>query len=523
MLRKPAIRRASPGLRDSKIISQSAPIWGWDALNPEAGMRPDAARELVNWFPQTSTIVTRKGKELWATLDPGESVGTIVSYASPSKSELIGFSLTAIYNLSAQGAPTTITSLSTSNSQWSAVNFTNSAGNFLIAANGDKFIEYNGTTVTSITGVSTPAITGVTTSNIKVVHVFKHRLFMIEKNSFSVWYLAVNAISGAATEFPMGGLFKRGGYLLTMETWTLDAGNGMDDYIVFLTSEGEAAVYQGANPSDATDWKLIGLYYVGTPLGRDSLSQFGGDLLVLTTTGVYPATKLVQSSLLSRESAYTSRIQQAFTDAATSYYQNIGWQAVTYPQQNMLIVNIPEVEGQTSSQYVMNTITGAWCKFTGWNALSIERFGDDIFFSEGQKIYKAWSGDSDDGLAISISCKFAYNYFNSKGTKKFLELIRPLFIVEGGTITLNFSLSEDFHERDSSSTVVFPPPTTGSLWGTGKWGSAKWGSSENTYQDWQTIPGYPGFALSVTLSGSLLDTSISWPSTDFIFQTGVAL
>ncbi|NCV55893.1 MAG: hypothetical protein EBW54_06760, partial [Betaproteobacteria bacterium] len=63
------------------------------------------------------------------------------------------------------------------------------------------------------------------------------------------WYLGVSNVAGTAVEFPMGALFKHGGAILKIDTWTLDAGYGLDDYLCIFTTKGEVAVYRGTDPS----------------------------------------------------------------------------------------------------------------------------------------------------------------------------------------------------------------------------------------------------------------------------------
>ena len=52
-------------------------------------------------------------------------------------------------------------------------------------------------------------------------------------------------MSGAATEFPLGGIASKGGFIQAMGTWTRDSGAGADDVAVFVTSEGEAILAEG--------------------------------------------------------------------------------------------------------------------------------------------------------------------------------------------------------------------------------------------------------------------------------------
>src|SRR6185436_9262950 len=106
------------------------------------------------------------------------------------------------------------------------------------------------------------------------VNVFKGRLFFIPKASLSFWYLPAGAAGGALAEFDLSGEAVKGGYLMAMATWTRDGGSGVDDFAVFITSEGEAIVYQGTNPNSSTTWAKVGSYTIGKPLGRRCMMQY---------------------------------------------------------------------------------------------------------------------------------------------------------------------------------------------------------------------------------------------------------
>jgi hypothetical protein len=78
-------------------------------------------------------------------------------------------------------------------------------------------------------------ITGVASNTFVNVNLFKNRLYFCKNNSLNFWYLDVQAISGVATEFALGAFYRNGGYLQAAGTWTLDAGYGVDDFIVFIS------------------------------------------------------------------------------------------------------------------------------------------------------------------------------------------------------------------------------------------------------------------------------------------------
>ena len=106
-------------------------------------------------------------------------------------------------------------------------------------------------------------ITGINSNTFVNVNLFKNRLYFCVNNSLSFWYLDVNSISGTATEFPLGSVFRNGGYIQAMGTWTLDAGYGVDDFAVYVTSMGEIVVYKGADPNTIDTWAMVGLWQMG--------------------------------------------------------------------------------------------------------------------------------------------------------------------------------------------------------------------------------------------------------------------
>jgi len=136
----------------------------------------------------------------------GLSVETLVEYLPPSgASKLFAISGTSIFDATTAGAVGTAVVTGLSNAIWNEASITTPGGSFLYLVNGvDAPRLWDGTTWTTITGVSTPAITCVTTTLWAEACLFNTRLFFVENNSLSVWYLPVNSIGGAAAELDLG-------------------------------------------------------------------------------------------------------------------------------------------------------------------------------------------------------------------------------------------------------------------------------------------------------------------------------
>jgi len=207
-------------------------------------------------------------------------------------------------------------------------------------------------------------ITNIDTATVSNITLFKNRIWLTTNDSLKVWYLPVNSIGGAAVALDMTSIFQMGGYIVAGMTWTLDAGYGVDDYLVFITSNGEALVWRLTDPTTPSGISQIGLFRVGAPIGRRCYTKFGGDLLIITQDGVVPMAGALQSSRLDPRVSITNKIQYAMGQAGTTYGANFGWQLLYYPKENQLIMNVPIALGQ-QQQYVMNNITKSWCNFTG--------------------------------------------------------------------------------------------------------------------------------------------------------------
>ncbi len=389
-------------------------------------------------------------------------------------------------------------------------------------ANGiDKVKLYNGTTWNALDGASTPALTGVTTTTLETVAAFKRRLWFTQKNSMSLWYLAVNSIAGAATEFPVGQIFPLGGYVMAITEWTVDGGAGVDDYFVIITSEGEIAIYQGTDPASSATFALQGVYFAGKPIGNRCFTKFGGDVVILTETGVVVLSRLLNGSSSKEktksESALTSRIDGAFAEAVRYYKDNFGWHCIVHPLQNALIVNIPTT-ASNSIQFVMNTITGAWCQFQNWPVINMAVFGDHFYFTTNTKVVKGWSGVSDFGNDIVAIAQQAYNYFGSRGTLKQVKLVRPILEFDY-SIRLELGIDVDFDDRSFFNEIIVPRGSS-SLWDVAVWDEAVWAAFTVIEDSWRMVDSKVGYAVSLRMRVKTKTSQVSWNATDFILERG---
>ena len=412
-----------------------------------------------------------------------------------------------------------------------------------ITISGALATNYNGTYVITVTGASTftytmataPAanatvvgtyvinfgVTGVNPNTFVNVNLFKNRLYFTQKDTLKVWYLPVNSLGGAASPLDFGGIARNGGYLQGMATWTLDAGQGADDYAVFMTNMGEVIVYNGTDPSDATTWALKGVWQLGYIFSRRCFYKWAGDILLLTQDGLVPLASALQSSRLDPRVNITDKIYYEISKEADAYSNEFGWQVIYYAKPNMLVINIPNPTG--TEQYVMHTISKAWCNFTGINTTCFELHNDDLYFGGTGFVGKFWDTNADDGGQISATCQQAYSYFDNPGQQKRFTMVRPTFLVDVGTPGIYAGINTDFQTQNNLGKVTFvQTPTTTAVWDLAHWDTDVFAGNLVISRQWQGVTGL-GYAGGINLNMVSAGIDVHWVSTDFVMEKGTVI
>lgn len=511
------IRGTSRARAKARGYSTPAPVGGWNARDSVADMPEKDAVILDNWFPGTSRCRVRRGYAEHAT-GLSDPVETLMPYAAFSTEEMFAAAGSNIYDVSSSGAVGAAVVTSMTNARWQYVNFGTSADQFLIAVNGeDDARKYDGTSWGVINSGSSPAITGVSTSDLIHVNVFKSRLFFIEKASLSFWYLPVDSIGGTASEFSVAAECSLGGVLMAMGTWTRDGGNGIDDYAVFVTSEGEALLYQGTDPGTASNWSLIGKFYIGAPLGRRCMVKVGSELILLTVDGFIPMSRALQAARTNEQASLSFKIRDAVNEAVRSYQNNFGWQAILYPKGQWILYNVPTMENGEAEQYVANSTTGAWCRFTDMNANCWAVFQDDLYFGGNGTVYQADTGTADDGNDIVANVQQAFSYARSRGQLKLFTMMRPIFKADG-TLTPAIEANTDYEDVLPTATPQFTQ-NQGSPWDTSAWNTSPWTRGPGIVKEWLSVNG-TGYCVAIRIRSASQNIEVFWNATDWLFEPG---
>lgn len=395
--------RPQPAL--NKVVTVPAPIGGLNARDSLVAMPETDAIVMRNLWPQPYGCAVRKGFAEFAVKFPTE-VATLANWASATGTQkFFAWSASGMYDITSGGAvgAAIVTGLLTST--WQTVAMTNSAGAHLIAVSGlDDGIIYNLSGVARLTlgdGITTNTWKNISPQSAVQATVHQGRLWVVEKNSARGWYLPVGQIFGIFLSFDFGPLFSRGGFLQYLFTWTLDDGNGAEDHLVAVSSEGEVVAYAGTDPNTVATWGLVGVYYAGAPVsGRRSFTKLGGDMALITQRGVVSLTNLLASTKVNQEQSIikSSKIQFLISEATTSYSDLAGWQLVYIPTYNMLLLNIPSVVAAGNFQFAANEVMPAepWTQFVGMDASCWLVYDNKLYFGDYLgNVYEAWVGNAD--------------------------------------------------------------------------------------------------------------------------------
>lgn len=497
--RVPAPRIKQPAMQHKPFI---APTAGWVSATNLAAAPQGSAAVLENFYPTTTGIRMRSGSQKHATAEADEPLESAFSYIGASTRKMFSACNGSIYNHTTVGDPDTPVAADVTgqtSDYYSTLNIATPGGNFLLAANGtDEIQKYDGSTWAAVaTGAGAGEIDGVDTDTISQLNAYRNRVWMVETGTMNAWYLPVDSIAGTATKVSLTGVFRKGGSLLFSATWSLDAGDGLDDKIVFVSTEGEVAVYQG-DPSDS-GWGLVGLYDSAPPMGKNAFLKVGGDLLILTEIGLIPLSAIISKDPAALALAAVSRNIQPDWIAEARQRRSLPWEIVKWTQRNICYISCPVTADENSTPpicFAVNLETGAWSKVTGWNTRCFVLHDDQVYFgtNDGTLVQADITG-ADQGSIIYYQYVGHMDHLGQIGRYKTVKQARAIFRT-ANPVNVSVDVSVDYSTYSPIYPSAAPASASPGVWDVGLWDVALWdaGASYTTAQTrWRSI-GKSGFS-----------------------------
>ena len=481
--------------QNTQATTIPSPVGGINSLNSLYGMDPTDAIYLYNIIPKEFGCTVRKGT-LERVINIPDPVLTMMTYRGVVSGVEVLFAATVlgIYDVTsrtdAPGAP---------DLPWPAqvgeagyCSFTHWTGlgdlSYLLVADAvNGYYIYDGTTWAA--GTFSGPGPAPEPADVDFIMVWKSRIWFVEKESARAWYLDAGAITGDVTLFEFGNKFTHGDGLVGLYSWTVDGGDGVDDYLVATSRSGDVIVYRGKDPDNAVTFGQVGAWYIGPiPAGHRGVSDYGGDLLLLSTFGIISMNSLLRGAVLEDQSQYVSaKVSPYIRQVMQDTINDIGWEIRTDPAEGVMVVLSPKRGSKARVQFVMYFSTKAWCMYRGLEMDCAVYAGNTLHYgtADGTIIDMAGtldyvSFDNTEREPISWAILSSYQDYGAPGHWKRCQFLRPLFIAEYApdyTITARY----DFDITDVGSLPI-ALPKVGSLWDEALWDDGIWGGGFSVTQ-----------------------------------------
>lgn len=433
-------------LPDARSYTIPAPVGGMTDNFPIDQTPELYARDLVNIFPDNDVIKFRNGfREHSRGLGSGV-VSTICEFQEEDGTRhLLAAANGQIFDASTFGEDARPIGSGFTSDQWQTVTM---SGAILFFNGQDQPRLYDGNSLSAAT------YTGISDDS-RVINcaVYRSRLYLVERNSQSIWYGGVEARTGALTEFSVAGELTRGGFIQFAKSYSRETGAGLTDFLIIGSNQGELLIYSGSSPN-GSDWTKAGQFFIGDTLGRRSAVEIPGDLVIITSSGLVPVSEIIKADdVTAQQVKFKNNIRKRLANLTGRHRDNFGWTGLVYPDQRMAIFNVPVVPNGAYEQYIQNITTGAWCRFTGIPSVCWTLFNNKPYFGgiDG-RIYEFDFGTNDDGEFIEVLVSPAFSYFGNRATQKQIIGAQPI-LVGSGPVQFGYNVDVDFEDGIETDTV----------------------------------------------------------------------
>ncbi|QDP49790.1 MAG: hypothetical protein Unbinned6284contig1004_59 [Prokaryotic dsDNA virus sp.] len=392
-------------------------------------------------------------------------------------------------------------------SDWKYTAFQTAGGNpLIILANGvDTVQQYDGATLEDST------YTGTDLTNLESPLTFKNRTYFVKRDSLSFFYSGVQSISGDLKEFSVRGFARKGGSILTIESWSQDAGEGLTNLFAVFTTEGEVLIYGGDDP-EADNWALKGVFEISKPIGKRCCLNYGSDVIVITEQGYLPL-----ASVLSQDKANIVPVSDKINSIVKGKdFTDRNWSMHWYSNDGWLFINAPSSTRFNYEQHVLNIKTNAWCRFVGMDAIDWVVVEDKIYFCNTTGIYKANDGTTDDGNPINYVKQQAYSKLNGekvKGVQRVKIRYNTVGAIEYATrIGVDFDLG-------TANFLVGTSLGVQSYWDEAIWDVSFWSDTSSVRSYKGSVFAPKGEYISIGYFGNS-EQGLSFYSADVLYEAG---
>jgi len=505
-------RALNKGRPAARVAHFSSPLKGLSRLAELSDSDPMMASILTNWIVLDDRISVRPGYFKLGQLPGDPPISTMIPYyGTPQK--LIVASAGWLHTLAGTGIVGGF-----GGDDWSWTSFSNlSSIDFTVMCNGVNGVwSWDGTTIVKETITVPAGETWIIPDKFDKVISHMNRLWFADSDNLAVYYLPIQAKAGAVELFPLDVLFKRGGHIEALATWSIDGGVGLDDALAIFSSNGEVAIYSGVDPE--SDFKLVGIFRFDSPMSKNSIINFGGDLYVLTGSGFIPMTTLIraETEVLGKSD---QNVIEEFQEISKSHRDDFGWGVILNSHTGHAICNMP-VGGGKYQQLVRKMPGQVWAKWADIPARCWGWLDNHAYFgSNTGGIYVGGTEYlNDNGAAINADVRFAWSGFKSVAKKNF-KMVK-LYTLTDGLPRPFIDLEVDYdNTQPTNQPETSTGPSGGADWNTATWDVDSWAQSTIPRQNWQGVTGL-GRVGAPRIRVSVSGATFSITGVDVIYELG---
>jgi hypothetical protein len=349
-----------------------------------------------------------------------------------------------------------------------------------------------------------------------------NRLWFADKDNLAIYYLPIQQKSGVVTELPLNAVFRRGGTIKALYTWTLDGGAGLDDLLAIFSSNGELVLYRGVDPD--TDMTLHGIFRFDSPMSKHSVVNYGGELYVLISTGLVPMSTLMkaESEQLGQEDR---NVFSEFFSKSLAYRTLPGWSVMLNPSSGRMICNLPLGSANNYKQLIRFMPNPVWASWSGLRARCWGWMDNRVYFgSDEGKVYEThpdYLSDVDKTGApvpIKVDVQASWSSYGTSAFKQF-KMVLPYIISDGNPkpyldMRVDYDATAPTNQPDVTSAGAL-----GASWDTASWDTASWGGTPVMWINWQGVSGL-GRVGAPRMTAYIVNCSFALSGWDVLYETG---
>lgn len=506
--------------RGAATVTYPAPVGGRNSRDPQDALPPTDAIRLDNWFADVGKVSLRKGESVHATNAGTGDVESVMSFNDGATNVLLCAESSSIYAVTAAGSAGSAIATGKTNARWQDFM---SNGKLALLNGADAPLQYDGASITSMPASGT----GLTNTELIAGLAYKSRTIFWEKaagtNPTSFWYSALNALGGALTQFDIATKSSFAGNIVSAGLYSRDAGDGLDDFLVFLASDGTMTVWNGTDPGDATAWSHVGTYKTGQPLSVRAVGKIGGELVFGTTEGYVTVSAVLQGG--QQAIALSDKINSEVEADADNFKANFGWAMANVSGDNQVWFNVPVLESTTYRQDVWHSRTGAWSRFTDIPVISL-KVHNGVFYggATGGRVLQLANGRTNlDGGTIRTVARTGPQRIAGPNNVR-TTAVKPV-IQTTSNVSAGIDVEVDFVESGIQDNVYTFTGSgdAGTLWEdltTEFWENwtENWDEALQSAGGWYSAPGYGG-SIGVRFTTNVA-AQLDWYSTQIAYEQG---